>query len=279
MEAVEAGGVLYEVHDRIAILTFNRPHTLNSQTGQFWQAWIDFVSKANADPGVGAIVVTGKGRAFSSGADMNESFLPRIRGEMSFDDEDNRLGGLGFPADWISMLRESKPIIAAVNGLAVGGGATAILPMDVIIAAEEASFMFPFARLGITPELGSSHYLAARVGFSRASEILLSARPVGAAEAFRIGLVNQVVPQAELLAMALDKAATFAAMPPGAMQRTKQLLSQNMFERDTASIWQRESDALRTGFQSAEHYEAVNAFLEKRKPDFSKLTGGNPEQD
>lgn len=271
MKAVESSGVMYEVHDRIAVITFNKPETLNSQTMLFWNAWIDFVRQANADSGVGAIIVTGMGRAFCSGADMNEAFLPKMRGEVSYDDEDDYLGGLGFPTDWITLVRESKPMIAAVNGLAVGGGITSILAMDVIIAAEEASFMFPFARLGITPELGSTHYLAARVGFSRASEILLSARPVGAAEAFRIGLVNQVVNQAELLAVALDKAATFAAMPPGVMKRTKQLLSSNMFEQDTASIWKRESDALREGFQSDEHHEAVYAFLEKRKPDFSKL--------
>lgn len=199
---------------------------------------------------------------------MNTEFLPRLRGEIAYDDSDEFLGGLGFPGDWLSMIRESKPIVAAVNGLAVGGGATAILPFDVIIAAEEASFMFPFVRLGVTPELGSSHYLAARVGFARASEILLSARPVGAQEALRIGLVNQVVAQVELLAVALDKAATFAAMPTGALLRTKQLLDQNMFEADTANIWKRESDALRTGFHSLEHREAVNAFLEKRAPNF-----------
>ena len=261
--------VLYEKRGAVAVITLNRPKQLNSLADAIWSGWVSCLERANADDDIGAIVITGSGRAFCAGADMNESFLPKLRGEQAYDENDHRLGGLGLPFDWVKILRESKPIVAAVNGFAVGGGITSILPCDVIVASEDALFIFMFVKMGIVPELCSSHYLTARVGFTKASELTLTGRNVEAAEALEIGLVNYVVPADELMQKSLEIAESIATNPRSMLALTKRLLGENMHEQDTAKIWQRESDALRECFSQPEHKEAVNAFLEKRAPDFA----------
>ncbi|MEO0438245.1 MAG: enoyl-CoA hydratase-related protein [Pseudomonadota bacterium] len=262
--------VLYAKQGPVAVITLNREETMNSLSGTLWSAWVDALARANQDDDVAAIVITAKGKAFCAGGDMHEGFLPKMRGEEPYESNDHRLGGLGLPFDWIRIIRDSKPTIAAVNGLAVGGGATSILPCDVIVASEDASFHFMFAKMGLVPELGSSHFLAKRVGFAHASEILLSARGVDAQEALAIGLLNAVVPAEALLDRALEYANAIAANPSPMMQLIKDLLTKNSEETDIDVIWRRESDALRQCLARPEHREAVEAFLEKRKPDFAK---------
>ncbi len=261
--------VLYEKRGSVAVITLNQPKTMNSLCSAIWNGWIDGIEKANADDEIGAMVFTGTGKAFCAGGDMNEGFLPKLRGDEPYEGTDHRLGGLGMPWDWLRILRDSKPTVAAVNGLAIGGGATSILPCDIIVAAEEASFHYMFVKLGIVPELGSSHYLAKRVGFTKASEIVLTANPVSASEALDIGLVNAVAPQESLLDKALEYANAMAANPGPMVKLTKKLLTENTAETDVDMIWRRESDALRECFTMPEHREAVTAFLEKRAPDFA----------
>lgn len=268
----ESSVMTYEVSNGVALITFNRPEQLNSQTAEFWLTWFELVDRANADEQVGAIVSTGRGRAFCSGGDIRKEFLPRVTGEIPWLEEDPYMGGLGFPGDWLTLVRESKPMIAAVNGLAIGGGATAVLPFDIIVVSTKAEFVFPFVRLGLSGEIGSTHYLAARVGFGRASEILLSGRPVGAEEAVNIGLANHMVPQEDLLDRVMEMAGGIAGHPGAAALRNKQLLTANWLERDHSAIFRRESDALRTGFQSTEHREALRRFLQDR--DSRSTSGG-----
>lgn len=263
--------VLYAQQGAVAVITLNREDTMNSLSGALWSAWVAALARANEDDNIAAIVITAKGKAFCAGGDMHEGFLPKMRGEEPYDPNDHRLGGLGLPFDWIRIIRESKPTIAAVNGLAVGGGATSILPCDVIVASEQASFHFMFAKLGLVPELGSSHFLVKRVGFAHASEILLSARAVDAQEALAIGLVNAVVPADALLGRALEYANAIAVNPSPMVQLIKDLLTKNSEETDIDAIWRRESDALRQCLARAEHREAVEAFLEKRTPDFAAV--------
>ncbi|MEM7692420.1 MAG: enoyl-CoA hydratase-related protein [Pseudomonadota bacterium] len=263
--------VLYAQHGAVAVITLNREDTMNSLSGALWSAWVAALARANEDDSIAAIVITANGKAFCAGGDMHEGFLPKMRGEEPYDPNDHRLGGLGLPFDWIRIIRESKPTIAAVNGLAVGGGATSILPCDVIVASEQASFHFMFAKLGLVPELGSSHFLVKRVGFAHASEILLSARAVDAQEALAFGLVNAVVPADALLGRALEYANAIAVNPSPMVQLIKDLLTKNSEETDIDAIWRRESDALRQCLARAEHREAVEAFLEKRTPDFAAV--------
>lgn len=261
--------VLYEARGHVALITINRPKQLNPLSAEVWRGLVDGLQTANQDDHIGAIVITGAGRAFSVGGDMTESFLPKLNGEVPYEDDDHRLGGLGLPFDWVSIVRESKPVIAAVNGIAVGGGITSMLPCDMIIAAEEASFGFVFVKVGIVPELCSSHYLSARVGFAKASELALTGRMIDAREAADIGLINHIVPAEKLLEKAMEQAEMIAANPAPMLAKTKKLLDANLHEGDTEKIWRRESDALRECFTLPEHREAVSAFVEKRQPDFA----------
>ncbi len=254
----------YSASKGVALIRLN-DGKMNTMSVDSVREWVDAIELANSDDAIGAIVITGEGRAFSAGADMQGLFLPKMRGEEPYDDDDHFLGGLALlPTDWTTLLRESKPIVAAFNGAAVGGGVTAFLGADVLVASEKASFHFPFAKLGIVPELCSTRYLPARVGFGRASEILLSGRAVGAQEALDIGLVDYLYGAEEMLDEALKIAASIAGNPVPMLRMIKQLLDENRLEADTAKVWRRESDALRECFSMPEHKEAVESFLSKK---------------
>lgn len=256
--------IQYRVDDGVAVITLDRPEVLNALTPALINQWEAAIQRANEDAGVGAILVTGAGKAFCAGADLEDWFLPYVRGERAYIEQDQRLGGLGLIQDWIKLTGESKPLVAAVHGAAVGGGITMLLPFDVIYAADNAVFSFPFARVGIVPEYCSSHFLAARVGLGRASEWMLSGRRIDAHEAERSGLINRVVAAEDLLAEAMIMARTLASVPTPMARMTKSLLRQNLAENDIGKVWQRESDALRQCFVSKEHHEAVQAFLASR---------------
>lgn len=270
--------VTYEVRQSIAVITLNQPESMNSLSKVLWSEWVEAIERANADDAVAAMIFTGNGPAFCAGGDMHDGFLPKLRGEEPYDPDDHRLGGLGLPFDWIRILRDAKPTVAAVNGVAVGGGATSILPCDVIVSSDQASFHFMFAKLGLVPELGSSHYLVRRVGFTKASNILLSAASLSAQEAVDIGLVNTVVPAADLMDKAFEYANKIAVNPAPMLRQIKSLLTENSCETDVDKIWQRESDALRYCLQQPEHREAVMAFLEKRAPDFAAARAAASEE-
>jgi len=148
----------------------------------------DAVRIANGDPAVCAIVMTGQGRGFCAGADVDDQFKARLDAR-----DAGRDSGGWLDDDWVSVVRGAKPMVAAVNGAAVGIGMTMILPFDAIVASEQAKFGMLFIKMGLTPELASTYYLAQRVGFSHASELCLSGRMVAGAEAAAIGLANKVV--------------------------------------------------------------------------------------
>lgn len=255
-----------EKRDNVLIITLNRPDRLNAWTGRMAAEQADAIKKANDDPDIGAIVMTGEGRGFCAGADIGDTFQSRIDGE----DRNNENGGMPREVDWIELVRSSKPMIAAVNGPAVGIGVTMILPFDIIVAAEEAKFGMVFVKMGIVPELASSHFLVSRMGWGHANEMLLSARLFPAAEAKEKGLCEYVVPGAQLLDKALEIAGQIAQNPSRQLRMTKQLVSQNACETDMKQAQKREIEALMVCYTSPEHKEAVDAFLNKRKPDFKK---------
>ena len=170
--------------------------------------------------------------------------------------------------DWIGLVRSSKPIVAAVNGPSVGVGATMILPMDVIVASEDAKFAMAFVRMGLTPELASSHFLVQRMGFGRASEMCLSGRLYSGREAFEMGLADRLTAPDALMETALEVASAMAANPGPQLRWIKQLLTENGADTDITAVQQREIEALHRAYESAEHKEAVSAFLEKRTPKF-----------
>lgn len=256
--------IKYQVDGSVAVITLNRPQVLNALTPSLISDWEAAIRQANENEAVGAILVAGAGKAFCAGADLEGWFLPFVRGERDYSEADQRLGGLGEVGDWIALTAESKPLVAAVQGAAVGGGITMLLPFDVIYAADNAVFSFPFAQVGIVPEYCSSHFLAARVGLGRASEWTLSGRRIDASEAERTGLVNRVVAADALADEAMGMARSLANVPTRMARMTKALLRQNFAETDIGKVWQRESDSLRECFVSQEHHDAVKRFLAAR---------------
>ncbi len=268
MALMEYEQILYEVRDEVAWITLNRPDKLNAWTPRMSVEEAHAVERASDDPSVGSIVFTGAGRGFCAGADMAETFQKRIDGTDPGEGTAEGSGGLPKGLDWVALVRRAKPMVAAVNGAAVGIGLTRILPFDVIVASEKARFGMMFIKVGLVPELASTHYLAQRIGFGRASEMSLSGRLVDAEEAGRIGLADFVAPPDALLERAGEIARSMGDNPPPQLRMTKQLLTENAADTDLTAIQARESALLRECWKTPEHKEAVAAFQEKRAPRF-----------
>jgi enoyl-CoA hydratase/carnithine racemase len=260
--------ILWETRDDVALITLNRPDKLNAWTPGMAEELADAFARANSDRGLGAIVVTGAGRGFCAGADMAETFQKRISGQDPGADTASGQGGMPAHIDWVKLCRESKPLVAAVNGAAVGVGMTMILPFDVIVASEKAKFGMLFIKVGLVPELASSRLLVERVGFGKASEMCLSGRLYAGAEAADIGLADRLATADTLLDEALKVAHEIAANPDPQLRMIKSLLTRNAAETDLDRVQALESEMLRECWKSAEHKEAVSAFLEKRPPRF-----------
>jgi enoyl-CoA hydratase/carnithine racemase len=260
--------VLYEQRDTVAVVTLNRPERLNAWTPAMAEAQAAAIRRANDDPTVGAIVMTGAGRGFCAGADMEATFKSRLDGVDPGANTAEGSGGMPKDIDWVRLLRESKPMVAAVNGAAVGIGMTMVLPCDVIIASEAARFGMLFVKVGLVPELASTQLLVQRMGFGRASEMCLSARLYDGREAYEKGLADRVCAPDALLPTALALAGQIATNPDRQLRMIKRLLTANMVETDLDDVQRLESELLRACWASAEHAEAVAAFLEKRPPRF-----------
>jgi enoyl-CoA hydratase/carnithine racemase len=252
----------------IAIITLNRPERLNAWTPRMAELQVEAITAANDDPSVGAIVMTGAGRGFCAGADMEATFQTRIDGTDPGHDTAGGVGGMPRGLDWVSFIRGSKPLVCAINGAAVGIGVTMCLPADQIIASTASKFGMFFIKMGIVPELASTRLLAARVGFGRASDLCLSGRLISGEEAFSIGLADQLCAPDELLPAAIEVAGRYAANPDRQLRMVKQLLTENLDEGDLWRAQQREMEMLRECWTTPEHKEAVAAFLEKRPPVF-----------
>jgi len=260
--------VRYERRDAVALVTLDRPEKLNAWTPAMAVEQAAAIEEANGDSRVGAIVMTGAGRGFCAGADMEATFKSRIDGIDPGENTAEGSGGMPANLDWVGLLRRSKPLVAAVNGAAVGIGMTMILPFDVIIAGDKAKFGMLFIKVGLVPELASTHFLVQRVGFGRASEMCLSGKLYGAAEAHAWGLADRLCEGDELLPRALALAGEIAENPDPQLRMIKALLSRNASDGDLGAVQRRESEMLRECWRSPEHKEAVSAFLEKRPPRF-----------
>ena len=254
--------VLYETHGRVALITLNRPARMNAWTTQLRDEFLAAVATANGDRDIGAIVVTGAGRGFCAGADIDDTFRKQIDGDI----EDDFVTGEA--PDWVGTIRDAKPIIAAINGPSIGVGLTMTLSFDYIMASDRARFSCAFVKMGVVTELASSHFLVQRMGGGKASEFALSARMIEAEEAVALGLADRMVPHDNLLDEALAVAGAIAENPARQLHMVKQLLTQNGTETDLGLVTRREFKMLAQAYKTPEHKEAVAAFLEKRPPDF-----------
>lgn len=267
--------ILYEKQGHVALITLNRPERLNAWTRQMSGELTQAIGAANDDAEIGAVVVTGAGRAFCAGADVKDGFqrnLQRLESgqQQSEGEQSDQNGDRARPSPWVELARTSKPLIAAVNGVAVGVGLTMILPFDIIIASEEARFGMFFIKMGLVPELASTYFLSQRAGFSYASEMCLSGRLVPGEEAARIGLANRVVRADLLLSEALHTAEAIAANPSRQLRWIKGLITQNASDPDYNAVMTREHTLIAQCYSSPEHKEAVQAFVQKRPADFRK---------
>lgn len=250
----------YHQHEAVAWITLNRPQRLNAWTPRMAQEQWHAIERANEDASVGSIVMTGAGRGFCAGADMSG-----FAGQIEAGEQD---AALTTPGDWVALCRRSKPLIAAVNGPAVGVGLTMILPFDIIVASESAKFGMFFIKLGVVPELASTHFLVQRVGFARASEMCLSGRAYRAAELEGAGLFNHLVSAEDLIEFAGGVATEIASNPDPQLRMIKELLTQNGTDSDLSRVSRREFKMLAACYKTDEHKEAVQAFMEKRAPKF-----------
>lgn len=250
--------ILTNVVDGVLTVTMNRPEKLNAWTPRMGIEMADAISAANDDNDVIAIVVTGAGRGFCAGADMSEVFQAQLDG-----DEEDRT-----PMDWVGLMRSCKPIVAAVNGPAIGVGLSQVMSMDHIIGAAGAKFSLRFVKVGVVPELGSSNLVPMRVGFGKASELMLTGKTILAEEAAEIGLIDQCVPAEQLLDAAHEMARAMGDNPQASLRFTKQLLTENMSNASLRDVQRLELQLLNQAYETPEHKEAIAAFLEKREPNF-----------
>jgi enoyl-CoA hydratase/carnithine racemase len=260
--------ILYETRGNVALITLNRAAKLNAWTPQMAAEQADAIEHANASAEIGAIVLTGAGRGFCAGADMEATFKSRLEGVDPGANTASGQGGMPEGLDWVALARGAKPLLAAVNGAAVGIGMTMILPFDVIVASDKAKFGMFFIKMGLVPELASTHFLVQRMGFGRASEMCLSGRLYDATEAHAFGLVDRLVPHEQVLDTTLAIAGEIAVNPDPQLRMIKALLSANGCDADLQAVQERETVELRKCWKSREHAEAVSAFLEKRPAKF-----------
>lgn len=246
-----------ERRDRVLLVTLNRPDRLNAWTYTMSAELVDAIEAADADDGIGAVVVTGAGRGFCAGADIEDTFSTQLDGADTSPRPVRR--------DWLEVVRSTKPIVAAVNGVAVGVGLTMILPFDRIVASTEARFSLRFVKMGLVPELASSHFVSARVGFGPASDLMLSGRMLDAAAAHELGLCDELVAHDDVIDVAVARAAEYGENPARQLRWIKQLITQNAAEADLAVVQQRELALLKEAYASPEHAAAVEAFMAGRR--------------
>jgi len=256
--------ILTEQRGRVVIITRNDPEHLNALGEPLETEMRQAIEEANNDPSVGAIVLTGAGRAFCAGANMRG--WDRGITQSEEDGRDMRLRAER--ENWVSFVQRSKPIIVAINGHAIGAGLTITLPCDVRIASDQARMAMRFVRVGVFPELASTRILVEIVGLTQALELMLSGRIIDAQEAGRIGLVNRVVPHEQLLDHAVETAAEIAFNPAESVAGIKRTVWANFTETDLNEVMKREVIEFNETMNRPHFKEAVRAFLEKRQPDF-----------
>lgn len=272
---MEPEQITTELADRVLTITLNRPERLNAWTGQMGKELSAAMDRADADDEVRAVIVTGAGRGFCAGADLasgGDTFDHRKR-EHDGPPRDN--GG-----EWtLRIFRSTKPVIAAINGPAVGVGATMTLPMDVRLAAEDARMGFVFARRGIIPEACSSWFLPRVVGISRAMEWVATGRVFSAQEGLEAGLLRSLHPAGELLDAAHALAREIAEnAAPVSVALARRLIWRMLGAEHPMVAHRADSRGMVSRGQSADAVEGITAFLEKRDAHFpDRVSDGLPD--
>ncbi len=250
--------IVVSVQDRILSIRLDRPEKKNALTRGMYLGMIEALKQAETDSAVRVVLITGSQDCFTAGNDLMD-FANAKPGETS-------------PAIVYlqTLAAAQKPVVAAVAGVAVGIGTTMLLHCDLVYAAPDARFQLPFVNLGLCPEAGSSVMLPELMGHRRAAELLLFGEPFSSEKALELGIINAVYPGAELLAAATAKARQLAEKPPSALRTTKALLKCSAAGA-VADAMARETEKFAALLQGPEAREAMMAFMQRRKPDFSKF--------
>jgi 2-(1,2-epoxy-1,2-dihydrophenyl)acetyl-CoA isomerase len=255
--------VRFELKDDVAWVTLNRPEAANTLNLQLGRDLLDAATRCRGTHGVRAVVLTGAGKAFCFGGDLAAMMMNEAGGVAAY----LRELTVDLHAAIVAFGRLEAPVIAAVNGTAAGAGVGLVAMADLAIAAEHARFSLAYTGVGLTPDGSTSYFLPRIVGSKRAMELLLTNRVLSAAEALDWGLVNKVVPGADLIGEAGELAARLAAGPLGAFAQAKRLLRS---EATLEAQLEDESRTISSQVTTAEAAEGIKAFLDKRKPDFPR---------
>ena len=252
--------ILVKKEGKVVTITLNRPQSLNFLDPIMGQELDRALGEAEKDEGAGAVVITGAGRAFSAG------------GDVKFMKEDHTAYEFYQRMEYITrfiwtMISLPKPIIASVNGPAVGGGCSIALAADMILASETATFAEVFVRIGLIPDCGGIFLLSRRIGLTRAKDLVFTGRTIDAREAERMGMINRVAPAEALREETSKMALELGNGPTMAMGIAKRLLNQS-YESDFDTLLRLENSYQALLRLTEDHREGVKAFFEKRKPEF-----------
>jgi 2-(1,2-epoxy-1,2-dihydrophenyl)acetyl-CoA isomerase len=260
MTAIAAAEFLSETKDGVLTLTLNRPEALNALTGTMLKGLADAVTKAGRDKAVRVIALAGAGRAFSAGADLGDVKKRMAAGGFEHGDELRKT----FNPLILAIRRVEKPVVAVVQGTAAGAGASLALACDLKICASEAKFLNAFSKVGLIPDSGMTWLLPRALGLSLALEYAWLGKPISSEVALRFGLVNRVVPAAELSAAVAETVAALLSVPPLALALTKRALNRSLEAPSLED--QLESEAQLQSFlgKTKDHAEGIASFLEKR---------------
>lgn len=253
--------ILFEKIASVGKITFNRPTVYNSVNREMALAFQAYLDECAADPDVRAVYITGNGRAFSAGQDLQEIIDPNTGLSV-----DEIVGDHYNPI--IDRLRQlQKPVVAAVNGVAAGAAANIAFACDIVVATEKASFIQAFSKIGLIPDSGGTYTLPRLIGFQKASALMMLGDKVSATEAERMGMIYKVFTTDEFETAAWNIATKLANMPTKGLWYTKQALNESLTNSFKEQLdVEKELQALAS--QTEDYQEGVNAFLAKRKPDF-----------
>ncbi|MFZ3596163.1 enoyl-CoA hydratase/isomerase family protein [Streptomyces sp. BH104] len=256
--------VLHATDNGVSWITLNRPEAMNAVTWDQRERVIALLAEASADPDVRAVVITATGKGFCAGADLRGGSADsgeRVVGDVA------RMIRLGAQRLIAAVQDCEKPVLAAVNGTAVGIGAHLALACDLVLAAESARFIEVFARRGLVPDGGGAYLLPRLIGPQRAKELMFFGDAVPAADAERLGLVNRVVPDDQLAKTARDWSERLAAGPTRALALTKALVNSSL-DSDRTTAFAAEATAQELNMSTHDANEGVASFVERRKPEF-----------
>lgn len=258
--------VLLDKKDGIGTITLNRPERYNAFAGGMREEILEAVQEVSSDPDVRVIVITGNGKAFCAGGDVNEFVSGNSRALSAADIATS--DRLTMCKAVLAINAVEKPVIAAVNGVAAGGGCNLALSCDIRIASEKAKLGQVFTRRGAFPDWGGIYFLPRLVGYAKAAELLFSGEIIDAREAFKIGMVNKIIPHDKLMEETFIMAERIVKNAPIPIAFIKRGL-QNFYNMDLSQAVDYEAYVLGITMKSEDFMEGFNAFLEKREPTFT----------